>query len=187
MANAYKEDRAWSDRFIPAIKQIVGPRLLTVSSLTVDRKQAADLITIKAQSLTIACRIRRAKYFDKDYKYQFTVRSHRESGAETEFSKLVKGWGDWMFYAFALDDQSPALRLWYLIDLAAWRTHLQLNAKTIRSGQSPNGDGTYFIWYDVRSFPREPSLLIDGMSRLPDGCWTSVRKDRPCVIRPVSV
>lgn len=183
MANAYKVDRKWSDRFIPLIKQIVGPRLLVTSPLEVDQKQAADLITIKARNLTIACRIRRAQYYE-EYKYQFTVRSHRDSGAETEYSKLVKGWGDWMFYAFALDDTSADLRLWYLIDLAAWRWHLAQKPKTFQSGEIPNGDGTYFAWYDMRSFPREPPLLVDGMRLMADGkYWTGVRNDRPSVVR----
>ena len=40
----YELDRSWSDRFIPAMRQIIGPHLLEPSSFDVDTKQATDLV-----------------------------------------------------------------------------------------------------------------------------------------------
>lgn len=97
---AYESDRRWSDKFIPAIKQIVGPRLLSVTPDEIDCKQAADLMVFTARDMKIAARVRRPGFADK-YPYEFTIRARRDSGAETELSKIVNGWGDWLFYGHA--------------------------------------------------------------------------------------
>lgn len=164
--SGYSEDRTWSDHFIPEIKRIVGPYLLIESPIEVDQKQAADLITLKARDLTIACRVRRRysptglDYLDK-YGDEFTIRLKRDSGAKTEMEKIVDGWGDWMFYAIARsNDHKDGIARWSLIDLVSWRAHMIRRDKRIRRGESPNGDGTYFAWFDMLSFPSEPPLLI---------------------------
>ena len=53
----YRDDRDLSDRFLPAIKRIVGPYLLEESSAKVDQNEAADLVLV-AQDVRIACRVR---------------------------------------------------------------------------------------------------------------------------------
>jgi hypothetical protein len=157
---SYAQDRAWSDRFIPEIKRIVGPYLLCESSFEVDTLQAADLVVMKAKNMTIACRIRRPGYAES-YPNDFTIRSHRASGAETEFDKLVKGWGDWMFYGHAQDNDSNHIRRWMLIDLSSWRAHMiRRDRYKFRYGDGDNRDGTHFYWFDSSSFPTEPALLI---------------------------
>lgn len=167
MTGTYSTDRRWSDRFIPAIQRIVGPYLLCESPFEIDAKQAADLITLKARDLTIACRVRRPGYIEK-YGWQFTVRCKRDSGAETELSKIVNGWGDWMFYAFATSDSpSDGFARWFLIDLASWRAQLIRRNGNLKMGDKPNNDGTYFKWFDVRSFEPEPPLLIDASEPIP--------------------
>lgn len=158
--SAYANDRQWSDQFIPAIRQIVGPHLLVESPMEVDCKQAADLIVLRARDMTIAARVRRAGYADR-YPHEFTVRSRRDSGAKTEMAKLIDGWADWMFYGHAATNAGQVSR-WMLIDLHAWRATL-LKAgyssgwKTFATMKS-NGDGTHFLAFDVRKFPA--SLLV---------------------------
>lgn len=54
---------------------------------------------------------------------------------------------------------------WYLIDLRASRAALLrhgLNTPQIRMEDQINPDGTGFKWFDVRSFPKEPRLVIAG-------------------------
>lgn len=159
----YIENRAWSDQFIPQIKQIVGPFLLEESSFEVDTQQAADLVVMQGRNLTIACRVRRPGYFDK-YPYDFTIRS-RNNGHSTELRKIVSGWGDLMFYGHAT--ATGRICAWYLIDLNAFRAHMIRNGfkNYIRFGETPNGDGTWFYWFDVRSFTGQPILIIarDGI------------------------
>lgn len=156
----YASDRQWSDVMIPQIKQIVGPFLLEPASFELDAKQATDLMVFSARDMRVAARVRRPGYADR-YPYEFTIRCKRDSGAETELSKIVNGWGDWLFYGHA--DTSNWISRWWLIDLDSFRAALirsamngfQLNAKDMS-----NGDGTYFKAFDVRQFPDVPPILV---------------------------
>ena len=85
---SYRSDRAWSDRFIPAIKRIVGPHLLEPSSLKVDTEQAADLTVLTGRNLTIAARVRKPGWA-KSHPFEFTLRAHRTSGARTDRKSVV--------------------------------------------------------------------------------------------------
>jgi len=165
--SAYSIDRQWSDRFIPDIRAKVGPHLLQPSPFEIDAKQAADLIVLHARDMRIAARVRRPGYAER-YPFDFTIRSHRESGATTELAKLIDGFGDWMFYGHA-DRQAPTVTTWMLIDLHVWRGHLLRAGSGLKNGgrwwgslarEQSNGDGTKFVAFDVRRFPRE--ILIAG-------------------------
>lgn len=170
---SYRDDRKWSDQFLDAIRYIVGPHLLMPSPLEVDTKEAADLIVLRARDMTVACRVRRHGYEDR-YPWEFTIRSHRDSGARTELAKIVEGWGDWMLYAHA-SEVPGTLSKWFLIDLHEWRAELQRDAwraannKPLRHGHSlrniSNGDGTHFVAFDVRRFPEK--LLIASSHDIP--------------------
>jgi hypothetical protein len=158
--SGYSSDRQWSDLMIPQIKQIVGPFLLETSSFDVDAKQATDLIVFTARDMRIAARVRRPGYAER-YPYEFTIRCKRDSGAETELSKIVNGWGDWLFYGHA--DASNWIARWFLIDLHAFRAALircAMNGASLKVTEKANGDGTYFKSFDLRSFPERPAILI---------------------------
>ena len=146
---SYSADRRWSDAFIPAIKQIVGPLLLEESSFEVDTQQAADLVVMNARDKTIACRVRRAGYADR-YGNEFTIRAKRDTGAKTELEKIIDGFGDWMLYGHANQD-GKSLSRWMVISLPA------LRAAIIRKQAQPikksNGDGTHFVSFDIRQLP----------------------------------
>lgn len=157
MMHKFEYDKRWSDKYITAIKCIVGPHLLAPSSLDVDRNEAADLVVLRAKNLTIACRVRRPSY--KSYRDEFTLRSRRPTGVTTELEKIVLGWGDWFLYGHAAESGAE-LAYWKLIDLNAFRAHLILNHGQIKSGEILNPDGTAFRWYSIPSFPKTPSLVI---------------------------
>lgn len=156
--SSYQTDRQWSDQYIPEIKRIVGPYLLQESPFDVDTKQASDLIVMRARDMMIACRVRRPGY--ERYAYEFTIRSRRDSGTETELSKITNGWGDWMFYAHASKDQGVNFAVWHLIDLHSWRAAMIRAKEKVKCGEKPNGDGTYFAWFDLRSFPGHPPIVV---------------------------
>lgn len=143
---SYPIDRAWSDRWIPLIKRTVGPCLLDEAPDSIDMSEATDLIILTARDLRIAARVRRPGYYDR-YPHDLTIRSRRESGAETEHSKLLNGFADWYFYAHGADGDGGAFRRWFVIDLDFWRAYA--GSHRIPPDVS-NGDGTYFKPYDLR-------------------------------------
>lgn len=169
----YDDYRAWSDKFIPEIKQIVGPHLLDISSFEVDANEATDLIVFKSRDVRVAARVRSHGLKD-EYLWQFTIRSKVRSGGKTELAKMIEGWGDLMLYAHAAKDDTHLDR-WFLIDLAAWRAQLIQDAlrdeRKVVHGDKDNYDGTAFKWFDLRSFDAEPSILRAGSHPLPTiGC-----------------
>jgi hypothetical protein len=73
-----------------------------------------------------------------------------------------------MFYGHASEDLTGISR-WFLIRLAALRGHMILNRDKIETGRTPNGDGTTFRWFDIRSFPQSPPLLVaSSVSGIPE-------------------
>ena len=166
MHRPYSEDREFSDRFIPTIKSIVGPLLLEEAPLEVDLTQATDLVILRARDLMIGARVRRPGYAAK-YPHQFTVRSKRERGGKTELAKLIDGWGDWLFYGHAVTEDRLGISPWWIIDLDAWRAHLIRDSQGYHwlGGEMPNGDGTWFWWYDLRTF--NPPIHVAASDAVP--------------------
>lgn len=158
--SSYQENRQWSDTMIPQIKQIVGPYLLGVADFEHDTKQATDLMILTARDMRIAARVRRPGFADR-YPNEFTIRASRSSGYETELSKIVNGWGDWLFYGHA--DGGNQIINWMLICLHAFRAALirnAMNGTQLKITEKANGDGTFFKAFDVRSFPANPPILV---------------------------
>lgn len=166
---SYADDREWSDGYMPAVRQLVGPLLLVPAPLERDVKEATDLIVMRARDMTIAVRLRRPGYSNK-YPGQFTIRSDRASGVKTELAKIVEGWGDWLFYGHT--DGHIGIPEWTVVDLH------QLRASFIRlpnllhapdgkaSGKRSNGDGTSFFWFDANRLP--PEVVVAASNRRTD-------------------
>lgn len=157
---SYEQDRSWSDRYISTIKRLLGPQLLEPAAHEWDTTRATDLTVLRARNLCIAARVRRAGYADR-YPYDITLRSARDSGARTELEKIVDGWGDMMFYGHA-DATGDDFTRWWLIDLHAFRAALirDRGDDSLRWSQRSNGDGTHFVTFDLRSFPRRPPIVV---------------------------
>ena len=157
----FEKDKSWSDRFLPTIREIVGPMLLTTAPLELDRIEATDLMILAAKDIRIACRIRRPGYVDK-YGHEFTMRSQLHiSGGKTEIQKIADGFGTWMFYGHAMTYESHLLRQWMIIDLDVWRGRIKQDLQRCRWGEKRNRDQeTSFIWFDARSFPPDPPILV---------------------------
>jgi hypothetical protein len=153
---SWASDKLWSDAYMPAVCNIVGPMLLEPAPLIRDQTEATDLIVLRARDMTIAVRIRREGYAGR-YPGQFTVRSKRDSGAETELAKIIKGWGDWFFYGHA--SGQCGISEWIVIDLHGLRQSFQLvpsilhNPDNLVSGLKANHDGTHFRWFQADRLP----------------------------------
>jgi len=151
----YHADRRWADRFIPQLKQIVADLLVTPAPEAEDLQRNTDLIVFRVETLRVACRVRRFKYL-VEYPFDFTVRSGRPNGADTELAKILAGYGDYLVYAFASEDEQR-LAAWRTIDLCQFR--LWFHRQSIQGKGMPgialkNGDGSSaFRAFDVRKMP----------------------------------
>jgi hypothetical protein len=164
----YSADRKWSDKFIPMIKQIVGPLAMGVAPNENDTKENTDLMVLDAHDMRVACRMRTHGYF-RQFGHEVTIRLDRKSGAETEFLKLIKGFGRWFFYGHA-NEADNDIEHWMVLDLNIFRASLIFDANTARKVDSfdkQNIDGTTsFKVYDMRTFPRSvfvarsPSVIL---------------------------
>lgn len=149
---SYSSDRVWSDQYLYLIKTIVGPYLLTEASAEEDNHRATDLIMLAADKIRIACRIRRQGYADR-YPDDITIRSHRDSGAKTEFTKIFDdGYANWMFYGHVCPHNRESLVRWMLVDLDGLRWVKQNHPDQwhLTLHQQANKDGTYFSVINVR-------------------------------------
>lgn len=149
--SSYAEQRAWAEQFMPQVKQIVGPLLLEPASFELDTSEATDLIVMRARDMRIGVRIRKRWVGEHEqFKWQFTMRS-KNGASKTELQKVTEGFGDWLFYGFANEDTGEIFR-WYVVNLDAWRTQMIRDKAIVFKGTTNNGDGTWFTWFDVRTF-----------------------------------
>jgi len=119
----WESDKRWADRFIPEIKRILAEMLIDEAPLEEDVKHNTDLIVLRNNNNRIACRVRRYSYIQ--YSDEFTIRYSRQSGAKTEFGKLIEGWGDYLFYGIS-DKECKYLTCWFVGDLRVFRRWLMI-------------------------------------------------------------
>lgn len=119
---SYERDRKWSDAFMPEIKAILGMHIIGEAPYEEDAHRNTDLIVLKMEAIRIAVRMRTYKNFVK-YPNDFTIRVSRGSGNETELKKIIRGFGNLMFYGFEHRDRLRVGR-WTLIDLEVFRVTL---------------------------------------------------------------
>jgi hypothetical protein len=157
MNEEFLNQMQWSNQFIPEIKKIVGPYMLKTAPELDDTQRATDVMTLGMNFTRIACRVRKHEFFLK-YPDEFTIRSVTSTGNVSEFSKIMSGWGDYLFYGFT-DIHEHHIEHWRLGSLNAFRLHIyrELQNKREPWEEKTNLDGSFFrafIWTDV------PDMLI---------------------------
>lgn len=188
--SAYRRDRDFTELFVADIRSIVGPRLMVSANHERDCREATDFLVLIARDVRIAARMRRHKalrggaVYAEKYPWDITMRAKRDTGAETELSKIAKGFGDWMFYGHATPDEKGVAR-WMIVDLHVWRSwwecqrlcpELSISRKTAwgmrpNIGASGKPDGTHLAWFNAASFSPYAfgGLLIDASHPIPNG------------------
>lgn len=156
MSTSWKEDKRWGERFLPEIKRILGEYLISEPPIEEDTDRNTDLIVLKLDAIRIACRVRKASYLEK-YSSEFTIRAGRPSGVKTELTKIVEGWGQYLFYGFS-NPEETALVQWVLIDLNAFRLwfmkYLFSHHGKIPGAEKLNTDGSStFRAFDTKTMP----------------------------------
>lgn len=163
MSEAWRRRKQWSDRFLPEIKQILGSHLIGEPPHEEDAERNTDLIVLRMEAVRIGCRVRKHKYLherDGAYRDQFTIREGVPSGAKTELTKLLEGWGDYFFYGFC-DEPQERLASWMLGDMNVFRLWFHRETVRRRGGlpgvRLPNRDedDSTFRAFDIDSLPAE--------------------------------
>ncbi|MDP2364517.1 MAG: hypothetical protein Q8M94_12210 [Ignavibacteria bacterium] len=153
--NYWEQDKKFADKYLPQITAILKDNAKHIVSIIIapyedDTLRATDYI-IKVESGTVAVRLRRDSYYRK-YR-DWTIRSRRASGMETELIKLKKGFASWYLYGWTVQEDITA---WMLIDLAKVRSKTILDMKW---NEKDNHDGTHFIYIPAK-FLKEQDCII---------------------------
>ncbi|MCP5099898.1 MAG: hypothetical protein GY943_30460 [Chloroflexi bacterium] len=155
----WKEDKRWSDRFLTQIKGILGVHLIGEPPMEEDAERNTDLMVLRMDAIRIGCRVRKNNYLNK-YGNEFTIRSWRPSGAKTELTKLIEGWGDYFFYGFCDAGETKLIR-WTLADMRVFRRHYAIMLARSKPGVIPgitknNTDGSSsFAAFKWSQFPSD--------------------------------
>lgn len=154
----WRKDKAWSDRFLPQIKRILGEHLIGEPPVEEDAERNTDLIVLRMDAVRIGCRVRTNQYLTR-YGDEFTIRAGRPSGAKTELTKIIEGWGDYFLYGFS-DATDADLCQWMLGDMRVFRLwfnrYLVANNGNIPGVVQNNHDGSsYFIAFSIAALPAE--------------------------------
>jgi hypothetical protein len=158
---SWRTNKAWSDRFVPEIKAILGEWLIDVGTTEEDRFHNTDLITLRMPGdVRIACRIRQHHYL-RAYGDEFTLRCSRPSGVETEIDKLLAGWGDYLFYGFA-DPNQKHLAAWLIGDLHVFRRWIEGYVRqfgdwpcVVQANRDGSSDFVAFAIHDI-----DPAFIV---------------------------
>ena len=151
---SFRDDFDWQQGLIPHVKQVLAQYLIVEAPFEEDANHNTDLIVLKLDTVRVACRIRTFN-FAKKYPDDFTIRSGRPSGAKTELAKVIEGWGDYIFYAFA-SEAKDGLVAWLLGDLKVFRLwyNRQLWAGRHPGFNGKNKDGSSdFMAFNVNALP----------------------------------
>ena len=125
-----------------------------------DMQQATDLV-MHLNGGTFAVRVRRRKPWDKAKQFSqlpdVSVRYYCR-GYATEIDKLRKGFGDWYFFGWSLDN-SETLIGWVVLDINKMREQDVFRRQNYRTKDNekgrwpvhPNGDGTYGAYIPLQA------------------------------------
>ena len=196
----YEEDREFADRYEDQLTKIIASLLVKPASFWRDTKEATDLIVHRitngpraGQAVgAIASRIRRPGIFwGRSFNsrvywgLQFTIRSRRTNGVETELPKIKSGFGDWYIYAHV---EQELLRHWMVLDLEVFRANL--DDRYVYREEQDNRDGTFFTAYGLESFPKNILIAASDTIKLalekgvPAVPQLPVRESKSRILRP---
>jgi hypothetical protein len=120
MSEHWQESHAWADQFSAHIKMLLGLICIQVAPLEEDQKHNTDLMfEVGAQRFPV--RVRRLEQrLPFNRRNEITFRFARRSGVETEFAKMLCGWGDWFMYGWG-NESTRRLDAYTVLDLHQFR------------------------------------------------------------------
>jgi len=138
----WERDKEKADELWPEIKSILQDVAGDIVEIKIadeqqDQRESTDYEIILVGG-RVAARVRKWAYFKKYG--DFTLRCSRPSGRETEYAKIMKGWGDWYLYGWRRNNHFGH---WVLIDLEKFRNcHLLPHGKK----SNYNGSSNFHYW-----------------------------------------
>lgn len=170
MSAGWEHDKRWSDKFLPEIKSALGRLFIGAAPVEEDQERNTDLIVLKLEAVRVACRIRKHKYL-AGYGRDFTIRAGRPTGTKTELTKIIEGWGQYLFYGFA-DEDEEGLAAWRVADLSALR--IGLNRRLYAEGPAWQDSRTRKNVDGSSTFLAIPWDEFDGVLYASGGIWPGV-------------
>lgn len=147
-------------KYFDKIRNVVGPRLMTLSNYIQDTQEATDLVVLRpivsVETPSMGVRIR-SHLPNEDWYDEFTIRSKSKYGNRTEINKFISGNPDWFFYCILNADGSN-FSVWHLIDVRKWASIYSLSISgeiKLWTQDRNNGDGTAFKAFTIRGPMRE--------------------------------
>jgi hypothetical protein len=120
MLETWKERHERAQQYIPYIKKLLGLICVEIADIEEDRKHNTDLL-FDVGSGRVAVRVRRIEErLEYNRRNEVTFRFSLASGVETEFSKLLYGWGDYFLYGWG-DETKKTVPSYALLDLEQFR------------------------------------------------------------------
>lgn len=162
--DCYFNRRRKSDAFLPAIRRIIADHVIVDATEAQDHFEATDMVVLHTAAGRYAIRTRSAGS-DKQYAFDFTIRSWHRTVQKTEIHKILEGWGDRFFYGHQGHDGVSIVK-WWLIDLHSFRD--QMNRSGGRCGHISGGvferlntdRETKLRVFNLQYF--EPSIIVAG-------------------------
>ncbi len=159
----WEKDKHWTDRFLLSVKRELGPVLLCEAPEQEDQVHATDLVVLKMRDMRIAVRMRRYEDLAR-YGHEFTLRKGRPNGAKTELTKVIEGWGDYLFYGFSSKTEDYIER-WSILDLSVFRLWFNRQLCNLPAGCLPgktltNKDGTTFQAFRIAEVVVEGQAFV---------------------------
>lgn len=190
---SYTTERTWSDKYLIDHLSKILPDLYPLLPHTditnkfiltseapdyEDQTQATDIVAQMSslldddgsiETITFGMRDRRYNGHSK-YLKEFTVRSKTRYNSKTELEKILQGYGDFNLYCWTTNDE---ITDWTLLDLDAFRFHMQWNRSRLKYTAIPNHDGTEFYAFDITSFPSDemPIVVASTITGLTENAW----------------
>ena len=180
MASGWRQSKAWSDRFLPELRAMCGLLFIAEpADVAEDQRHATDLIVLNVDKIRIGARVRQHRYL-APYPNDFTIRRNRPSGKDSELGKILAGWGDYLFYAFACEHDC-VLTSWRVVDLKVFRQwffteQFRLPERSLPGKHYKNADGSStFQVFNVKKLPSE-MIYASGPSGLVGLLAASINK-----------
>lgn len=157
---AFDTDFSLSIKYIRDISAALGQEFIIQAPDREDMYENTDLMVLAFGATRFACRIRCYDPYYLKYSDEFTIRTDRPSGRDSELSKIIMGWGDFFYYGFE-NEAKNGIQMYTIADLKIFRLEFNRILVNSNKGISPGTEmknkdnSSSFRAFKWDSFPTE--------------------------------